>query len=532
MRRPPLWTVLATLSAAALLTPFIGIFALRIYDTELIRQTESELIAQAAFAQAGFRIAYEECALERGWNLSDVGRPSIKAPEIEISEDGARRFRPLPLSLRLDESTLLPSSADPELTSFLPDPCALQAGEDIAPLLREAQEITLAGIRIVDSNFVIVSSTRVLDSGMMWKTEESESALNSEILRTIRQRNSSQPTPPLDSFSRRGGLRVYLGMPIWVRDRVVAAVVISRTPVSLDKALYDNRDTLIGLGFLVLVISGAVSALASLAIGRPVKRLMEQVHAIEGGESAKQIAHPGTSEFEELSRALERMDESLQQRNTYVRDFARNVSHEFKTPLTSILGAVELMSEFEEMPVADRQAFLNNISSATQRMERLVVRLHELARAETSPLEPGVSEVIPVVEEIRRDFAAKDFLVEVQVKSPVDLRVGVAPEVVDSLIRNLIENAQQHGASPATIRIDSTAEHVIFEVSDAGPGVSEGNAQKVFETFFTTSRDRGGTGLGLSIVRSLAEIHGGSLSLNGRGASTVFRLALPRVRLG
>ena len=255
---------------------------------------------------------------------------------------------------------------------------------------------------------------------------------------------------------------------------------------------------------------------------------MGQVHAIKTGDPGTLIENPGTAEFEALSHALEDMDRTLKQRNTYVRDFARNVSHEFKTPLTSILGAVELMEEFEAMPAEERRAFLKNISEAAQRMRRLVERLHELARAQTAELVSGESDVRLIVEDIRRTYADQDFEVVVQPTELDDLSVKVASDIVDSLIRNLVENARQHGAAPATIRLESTATHIIVDVSDAGAGVSDGNAEKIFETFFTTSRDRGGTGLGLSIVLSLAEIHGGSLTLIGRGDSTVFRLTLPR----
>jgi signal transduction histidine kinase len=526
MKRPRVATVLLALSAAILLTPLIGVFSLRIYDTELIRQTESELLAQAAFVQAAFGAEYESCARASGLDLKEAGIKATRMPDIEISADGKRRFRPEPARLDMRNQPVAQESANPLKSSTPLDVCAAKAGERIESLLVATQEVTLAGIRVTDSNGVIAASTRREDVGLDWAPDEVVKSLQGDVVRSIRRRVSSSPDPPLDSFSRAGGIRIYVAFPVWIGDRIVGSVVVSRTPVSLQNALYINRRIFMGLLTIVLLVTVCFSALAAWAVGRPVRDLMRQIREIEQGKIAEPLSRPGTAEFEALSLAIAKMDKTLRQRNEYIRNFARNVSHEFKTPLTSIRGAAELLEDFDEMPTEKRKDFVSNISADAQRLERLVNRLHELARADTTPAHEDMSSALNLAQNIAREFNDEGF----EVKADGDeVLVAVPSDVLDSMIRNLIENARQHGAAPVAVNISAGKTTVNIDVSDAGAGISSGNMTKIFEPFFTTARALGGTGLGLSIVGALADQYGGSLTLVAREPTT-FRVVLPAVK--
>ncbi len=523
MKRPRVATVLLALSAAILLTPLIGVFSLRIYDTELIRQTETELLAQAAFVQAAFGADYESCIRASGLDLNTAGIKAERLPEIEISLDGKRRFRPERARLDMRNDPIAAESGNPVQSSSPVDACAAAAGERIAPLLVATQEVTLAGIRVIDSNAVIAASTRAEDVGLAWAPDEVVKSLKGEVVRSIRRRVSTSPDPPLDSFSRRGGIRIYVAFPVWIGERIVGSVVVSRTPVSLQNALYINRRIFMGLLTIVLLVTLGFSALAAWAVGRPVRDLMRQIREIEQGKIAEPLSKPGTAEFEALSLAIAKMDKTLRQRNEYIRNFARNVSHEFKTPLTSIRGAAELLEEFDEMPPEKRKDFVSNISADAQRLDRLVNRLHELARAETTPAQEVTSSALNLAQNIAREFNDEGF--EVKADGD-DVLVAVPCDVLDSMIRNLIENARQHGAAPVAVNIHAGKTTVNIDVSDAGAGISPGNMTKIFEPFFTTARALGGTGLGLSIVGALADQYGGSLTLVEK-ESTTFRVVFP-----
>lgn len=512
------------MTAAILVTPMFAFFGLRLYDTELVRQTEAELIAQAAFIQAAFGQSYRQCLAQQNLVPTLVGIPSEHTLPFTVSEDGTRKFRPVPTILDMRNSPILGPSADPGTTSVAIDRCAAQAGQSINALIRESQEVTLSGIRVMDFQGIIAASTRPEDVGQIWTAEEVQTALTGRIAQTLRARDSQSPDPPLDSISRGGGIRVFVAFPILIDARVVGAVVISRTPVSLQKALHANRNVFIAVLLGIFSVAGFAAFFAIRTLGRPVAAMMRQIRNIEKGHPAEPVLSPGTAEFAALSQALSQMDSALRARNTYIQNFARNVSHEFKTPLTSIRGAVELMQDFETMEPAQREKFLANIMADTHHLDRLVTRLHELARAESKPRQEANVPITPILSELAKSFSEDGF--EVSVDSE-DLNINVAEEVFISMMRNLLENARQHGASPAQVRAYRAQDQAVIEVRDAGEGVPQAHTQKIFETFFTTARDHGGTGLGLAIVRALAEQHQGTLDLQQDSNSSVFCLRLP-----
>ena len=174
-------------------------------------------------------------------------------------------------------------------------------------------------------------------------------------------RVDEEPTPPIKSISRGTRVRVFVAMPVIEGDRVLGAVLLSRTPLDLAKALYQNRLYLLGGGTVILLVVCVVTALTTLLVTRPVKALIRQAQQVTRGEKGAvpiPLANPGTYEVDLLSKALAKMSATLEGRANYIRTFASNVSHEFKTPLTSIRGAVELLKDhFADMSPEDRGTF-------------------------------------------------------------------------------------------------------------------------------------------------------------------------------
>lgn len=109
----------------------------------------------------------------------------------------------------------------------------------------------------------------------------------------------------------------------------------------------------------------------------------------------------------------------------------------------------------------------------------------------------------------------------------------MSPEILESIVSNILDNARQHGGHDVTVNIrldqiqvnDKAQAKIVIE--DDGPGVSEANAARVFKPFFTTARARDGTGLGLAVVRSLITAHGGSIRLRSANVGAAFELQLP-----
>ena len=221
------------------------------------------------------------------------------------------------------------------------------------------------------------------------------------------------------------------------------------------------------------------------------------------------------------------------------RDFVANVSHELKTPLTMIKGAVETLQDLSEESPETRSRFEGMIESHTDRMIAIIEDLLSLARIEQSE----ASEV-PIQRTLVRDLlgeaasAAEPFLrdrsASVEIDAPENLAVSVHPPLIVQALTNLIDNAVKYNDPGAAVRLRGRRADggVRLEVEDSGWGIPVRDQERVFERFYrvdrSRSRERGGTGLGLSIVRHVALMHGGSVSLESTpGEGSIFSIQLP-----
>lgn len=225
-----------------------------------------------------------------------------------------------------------------------------------------------------------------------------------------------------------------------------------------------------------------------------------------------------------LAEVLQTMTERLTARARYVTEFASNASHELKSPITAIRGAAELLGQHDDMPAPQRARFVQNIAEDAERMERLVTRMLELARAESEAQEPAEElDVATVVAAVLERYAPR---VELSFEDPPH-SLQIAEQHLRAVLVNLVENALRHGAGkPVQVRVSSFGSQLVISVRDHGAGISEANQARLFQRFFTTERDRGGTGLGLSIVKAIAEARGGEVSAQSGPAGSTFRVVL------
>ena len=522
---PRLRTVLLIVNVIILAMPLLAIAGLRLYDSELIRQTEAELIAQGAFVESTYRHALRDAFAAESRDLGEYGQPAQAKIQ---TVDG--KFLPVAPRLDANADTVRDPAPDPSPRISPVEPAALMAGSRITPILEEAQRITFAGIRVVDAHGTVVASTAGESRVSIGEHEEVQRALKGEFVSLLRKRVSDSPRPPIESISRRTNVRVFVAMPVLHGDRVVGAVVLSRTPMSIAKALYTNRFVFFAMLLALLAGVALITVLTVLTIQRPITALIRQTRKIaEEPMSSAVIDNPGTREFQELSTAFASMAAALAEREKYLTGFARNVSHEFKTPLTSIRGSVELLQDhMAEMEPSERDEFLAVVAAECDRLERLVQGLLELARADVHRPGAETSVLAEAVEAVANSCRAADFDVEVDVGAEIE--VGMAREALETVLANVLENARAHGGQQAWVKAEPAGEHVELTVWDDGPGIDNANADRIFEEFFTTARDSGGTGLGLAIIQTMLQVHGASIRLEN-AASATFVLQLPRSTL-
>ncbi|MEM7079292.1 MAG: ATP-binding protein [Pseudomonadota bacterium] len=515
--RISLRVVLIGINLTVLILPLAGIQLMRIYESALVRQTESALIAQAAFIAAFYRAQVIDQGTQ---NWLQISR-EIDNDQLKVQEDG---WLPRPPELDLTSSPLLPPFPDAK-RSAEPNDYAARAGARLQPVLKDAQLTTLAGIRVTDPWGSIIASTGD-DVGLsIAHGPEVALALNGESASRIRQKvDGSEPTT-IDSLSRNSNVRVFVSSPIVLHGRLIGSVMLSRTPPSILQALYAKRWLLLqGFGLLIALVV-IMSLMTFRLIARPIGRLSEQAQKISSGEisahttlASPESRKPRTREIAQLQEAITEMAQTLEHRANYLQDFARHVSHEFKTPIASIRAAIEVLQDHSaSMDAEQTERFMRNIEADADRLHRLTQRLLELSRAELRvSADVPAHNLLETVQEALVGFDQAD-VVLTGIDGRLDVRIE--PATLQAAIETLIENAVEHGATQVVL---STPDGHTLSIADNGRGISPNNQDLIFTPFFTTRRDEGGTGLGLSIARALLQTSRATLSLNSNMQPTRF----------
>ncbi|HXV30299.1 MAG TPA: HAMP domain-containing sensor histidine kinase [Sinorhizobium sp.] len=286
--------------------------------------------------------------------------------------------------------------------------------------------------------------------------------------------------------------------------------------------------TEIGALAIALAFTLAVAYVLTRSITGPIEALIRRTEEIaRGGRAALvPLERYGTREIATLSQSFLDLAGDLVDRTDYVRSFAAHVCHELKSPLTAIRGAAELLLDDDTsapMPEVQRRRFLENILADAERLDRLLVRLRELAHAEL-PAMKGQTTVAEAAAEVIRRFPR----LEVASSGDIETRIALPREAFAIALANLAENALQHGASRLALVAAADERTLTIAVSDDGSGIPEGNRALVFQPFFSTRRESGGTGMGLAITQAMLASHGGTIRLadaGGRGAN--FEITVP-----
>ncbi len=232
----------------------------------------------------------------------------------------------------------------------------------------------------------------------------------------------------------------------------------------------------------------------------------------------------------------------LQRVNKIRRDFVANVSHELKTPATSLKLLAESLEEtIEEDPVQAR-LFAAQLKKETERLAQLITDLLDLARLESEERVeyPNLVDVrgvlITVLARMRRVARRKNIALQwKRFGKAAHYTVRGDETQLTSMFTNLVDNAIKYTPPGGRVEVTGGMEgsEIVIEIADTGIGIPEGKLSRIFERFYRVDKARskatGGTGLGLSIVRHVAENHGGRVTVESTlGEGSVFTVHLPR----
>lgn len=227
------------------------------------------------------------------------------------------------------------------------------------------------------------------------------------------------------------------------------------------------------------------------------------------------------------------------------RDFVANVSHELKTPITSIKGFVETLLDGAIDDEEARVRFLEIVKKQSDRLQAIIEDLLELARVEEAAEARTLEfEIVPIrtiavsaIEDCRSQ--ALEAGIEISLDCYGDISAPVNAPLLELALVNLIDNAIKYGGASGRVKIncDRSRGNIVISVSDEGPGIPKEHLDRLFERFYRVDRARsreiGGTGLGLAIVKHIALAHGGGVSVESvTGIGSTFSISLPASQNG
>ena len=279
---------------------------------------------------------------------------------------------------------------------------------------------------------------------------------------------------------------------------IVAVPVLALTYFRVAGNILGWAETAWLIIWLALISAATLGYLLWRLVLRPVTALTAHAHAVRAGRVDAPPSHFGTPEFSELGQSVIDMGDTLHNRAAGLRAYADHVSHELKSPLTAISGAAELLQG--EVDPEDRASLATTIKEASGRMERLLADLRHHAQAGQRP-DKGVA----LLSDVAKDVTG----IKITITITTDGKVPMPADDLNAVLTHLAQNASAHGADKLTLDWNEN----ILQIQDNGSGVAKGNQTRLFDPFFTTTREQGGTGMGLSIVKALVEAHGGKIVL-------------------
>lgn len=286
-----------------------------------------------------------------------------------------------------------------------------------------------------------------------------------------------------------------------------------------------------------LLLGGAIAAALAAGAGyyasgrvlRPLRRFASAAEQLAIGELDTRLESLGDADLRALERAFNRMADSVQQRIDREARFTSDVSHELRSPVASMLAAINIARSRHDDPVAAAMA-MDALADATHKLHRTVEDLLEISRIEAGVADLRLEPVDP--DRLVRAILARMGRSEVPVEG-----VGGGSATFDGdkrrlgqMLQNLVENAERYGGGVTRVEIAVDASSVRFAVEDAGPGIPEHERSYIFERFArgeAAASVGGGTGLGLSLVAEHAALHGGTVRLDDVDTGARFVIEIP-----
>ncbi len=380
-----------------------------------------------------------------------------------------------------------------------------------------------ARILIINSDYIIVKDNYIFDEGKTIITEDVINAFKGKSHSHINYKSSSAviTTPIIDDTGKISG---------------VIKVSLSGY-ATIQTINYMKRISIAVMIALLLVFSG-ILVFVIYKLTSPAKDMKEEILSLSDGDKNARIKKQTIKEYKDIGDAVNVLLDRLESIDGSRDEFVSNVSHELKTPMTSMKVLADSLLATENAPIEMYKEFMQDIAEEIDRENEIIGDLLNLVRTdgERAVLNietVDVNELMEVVLKRLKPIALKNNI-EIIFESmrPVTASIDRVKFII--VLTNIIENAIKYNHPEGWVKITLNADHKFFyvDVSDSGIGIPEECKDQVFERFYRVdkarSRETGGTGLGLAITKNIVLLHKGTIKFYSKeNEGTTFNIRIP-----
>ena len=379
-------------------------------------------------------------------------------------------------------------------------------------------------ILIVDRDFKIVKDTYHVDEG--------KTLVSPKIIRSFKK---GEPT----DYQRKGQV-IEFAVPVRSADvpQIQGAMLVTISCSEITATMMELNYQGLLLIAVIVVLSVFLGYILATVLVKPLARVTKSIEDLTDGYQNDEISVPDYTETELITDAFNKMLARMKVLDESRSEFVSNVSHELKTPMTSMKVLADSLVGQQGVPEELYQEFLQDITAEIDRENRIITDLLSLVKMDkkTADLSIQHMDINQLLEDILKRLRpiADKRSIDLILDSFRPVEADVDEIKFTSAISNLVENAIKYNVDDGWVRVSLDADHKYFyvTVADSGMGIPEDSLERIFERFYRVdkshSREIGGTGLGLAITRSTIAMHHGVIKVFSKeGEGTTFSVRVP-----
>jgi len=396
---------------------------------------------------------------------------------------------------------------------------------DLNSLVNDMAGIFTSRIQIIDKNFNIVNDTYQINKGKI--------CISQDVNKCFNGTNSAYPDKENKCIIVTQAVRLDNS------DQIEYVIFATDSISDIMQAMSTIRVFGTAIMIMLIIVIIAFAIFASFKLVKPFRNIDDTIEKIgQGGDTSAKIELKGCSELDTISDSFNTMMSRINQLEDSRQEFVSNVSHELKTPMTSIKVLAESLMQSDGIPAELYREFMGDIVNEIDRENQIISDLLTLVKIDNANVSLSISQVnindvLNKTMKIVRPLAEKKNI-ELVLESYRPIMAEVDETKLSMAVMNLVENGVKYNNVDGWVHVSVNADqtYLYIKIQDGGYGIPEECLSHIFERFYRVDkardRDTGGTGLGLAITKSITLAHHGTIKVySEEGVGTTFNMQIP-----